>query len=208
VERGSGATPTAPARTWEKHNTLKKTSPLSRLLIPLSGVLCAALAVRAVIAANLASGPSASPPTVAAARVDPDAAKRAALARELATTAARPGGARAARAAGFSTALLSTRASVSLTRAIQAAEFGETAGAMAELDRALRTHAEARGGVSLPSGAGASDRARLYCLFLQNTELPADFGSLLALRDLLHISGPDAEALEAEILSSGADFSI
>jgi hypothetical protein len=79
---------------------------------------------------------------------------------------------------------------------------------MAELDAALRTHAEARGGIPLPSGAGPADTARLYVLFLQNTELPADFGALLALRDLLHMSGPDAEALEAEVLSSGADFSI
>jgi len=79
---------------------------------------------------------------------------------------------------------------------------------MAELDRALASHAAAGGGVPLPSGAGAADTARLYRLFLQNTELPADFGALLALRDLLHMGTADAEALEAEVLSSGADFSI
>lgn len=158
-----------------------------------------------------ALAPGASAAVLAA---DPDEAKRAALAKEVAREAARPGAPRTATTLSgsprpaFSAALLATRASVSVTRAIQAAEFGNTSGAMVELDRALRTHAEARGGVPLPSGAGPAETARLYCLYLQNTELPADFGSLLALRDLLHLKADTAAALEAEVLSAGADFSI
>jgi hypothetical protein len=183
---------------------------LTALAPPLAGLVAASLAVRAIVGSALAPGASA-----AVAAADPDEAKRAALAKEVAAAAARPGAPRPASTGlsgsprpAFSAALLATRASVSVTRAIQAAEFGNTAGAMVELDRALRTHAAARGRVPLPSGAGPGDTARLYCLFLQNTELPVDFGSLLALRDLLHIPADQADALEAEVLSSGADFSI
>ena len=48
----------------------------------------------------------------------------------------------------------------------------------------------------------------LYRMYLQNAEVPAKFSTLLQLREMLAIRAAEAEALEDEILSSGASFSI
>ena len=56
-----------------------------------------------------------------------------------------------------------------------------------------------------------SERAQLrelYRMYLQNAEVPAKFSTLLQLREMLAIRAAEAEALEDEILSSGAAFSI
>jgi hypothetical protein len=48
----------------------------------------------------------------------------------------------------------------------------------------------------------------LYRMHLQNSEVPAKFSTLLQLRELLDIDGPEAEAMEVEVMQSGGYFSI
>lgn len=48
----------------------------------------------------------------------------------------------------------------------------------------------------------------LYRMHLQNSEVPAKFSTLLQLRELLDIDGPEAEAIEVEVMQSGSSFSI
>jgi len=127
-------------------------------------------------------------------------------------------------------ALSVTRRSVALTRAVQAADFGNIAGALTELDRALAEHLAAGGRWGskdegeeeesavdgsdngrpplLPSGAGEEDMRRLYILHLQNSDLPAMPGDLEPLRSLLRIGSEEAAEVEAEVLSQSGGFSI
>ncbi len=48
----------------------------------------------------------------------------------------------------------------------------------------------------------------LYRLHVANSEMPPQFSTLLQLRELLAISDKEAERLEAEVMESGAQFSI
>ena len=48
----------------------------------------------------------------------------------------------------------------------------------------------------------------LYQLHMQNTNLPAEFSTLLQLREMLEIDPRVAEALETDLLQSGSAFSI
>jgi hypothetical protein len=48
----------------------------------------------------------------------------------------------------------------------------------------------------------------LYRMHLQNSEVPAKFSTLLQLRELLDIDGPEAEAIEVEVMQLGSSFSI
>lgn len=48
----------------------------------------------------------------------------------------------------------------------------------------------------------------LYRMYLQNAEVPYKFATLLQLREMLAIGAEEGEALEQELLQSGASFSI
>ncbi len=48
----------------------------------------------------------------------------------------------------------------------------------------------------------------LYRLYLQMTELPPEFSSLLQLREMLSIKDEEAEGLETEVIGSRNAFSI
>lgn len=48
----------------------------------------------------------------------------------------------------------------------------------------------------------------LYKMHLQNTDVPAEFSTLLQLREMLAIDTRAAEYLEQEALQSGESFSI
>jgi len=48
----------------------------------------------------------------------------------------------------------------------------------------------------------------LYQLHVRSTNVPPNYAVLLQLRDMLELPARDAKALEAEVLGSGASFSI
>ena len=48
----------------------------------------------------------------------------------------------------------------------------------------------------------------LYQMHVRSTTVPPNYAKLLQLRDMLELPARDAAALEAEVLGSGASFSI
>ncbi len=62
--------------------------------------------------------------------------------------------------------------------------------------------------LTVVSGAAGAQLHELYQLHMRNTNLPAEFSTLLQLREMLDIDNGVAEALEQEVLQAGGSFSI
>lgn len=107
----------------------------------------------------------------------------------------------------YQAALARTRQAVSVQKALQYKSQGSPARAMVELRRALQENSTVRE----PLLNARQEQEQLYDLYkmhLQNTEVPAEFSTLLQLREMLAIDTRAAENLEEEALQSGAAMSI
>ncbi|KAK9821709.1 hypothetical protein WJX81_000480 [Elliptochloris bilobata] len=107
----------------------------------------------------------------------------------------------------YKVALARTRQAVSVQKAIQLKNEGSQARAMVELERALQENSICRE----PMFSGLHDAREireLYQMHVRSTTVPPNYAVLLQLRDMLELPARDAEALEAEVLGSGASFSI
>lgn len=106
----------------------------------------------------------------------------------------------------YKMALARTRQATAIHRAIGFLNTGSRARAHVEVRRALHQNSLCRAPL-LNTGHSKAELAELYRLHLQQSEVPADFGTLLQLRALLDLDFEDAERIEREVAEQSA-FSI
>lgn len=107
----------------------------------------------------------------------------------------------------YQAALARTRQAVCVHKALQFRTQGSPARAMVELRRALQENAIVREPL-LNAKQDQEPLYELYKMHLQNTDVPAEYSTLLQLREMLAIETRAAENLEQEALRSGESFSI
>ncbi|KAK9803989.1 hypothetical protein WJX72_011066 [[Myrmecia] bisecta] len=107
----------------------------------------------------------------------------------------------------YQKALARTRQAVSVHKALGFMTAGTPARAMVELKRALNENAIVREPL-LNARYEKKQLQDLYRLHVQNSEMPLQFSTLLQLREMLALPDNEAEALEAEVMNSGVQFSI
>lgn len=107
----------------------------------------------------------------------------------------------------YQAALARTRQAVCVHKAMQFRSQGSPARAMVELRRALQENAIVREPL-LNARQEPEPLYELYKMHLQNTDVPAEFSTLLQLREMLAIDTRVAENLEEEALQRVGSFSI